>query len=91
MFGRNKECCPELKSVVFKDGMSIDMTKGAMAMSFKCYIISSVLTIVIVSYSLVTKLFFFPLFLIIHWIMCCCSQATHYIWNNKSLDETYDN
>ena len=70
----------------------MDMTKGSIDWTFKLYVLFSFLFLGLMGYGGVAQIFgIIPACLIIYWIMCCCSQATFYIWNNKDLDSTYDN
>ena len=78
--------------MVHKDGMSIDMSTGAMKCTFYLYLFFSIACIVGMAYGGIGNLLpLIPICLIIYWIMSCCSQASQYIWNAMDVDGAYDN
>lgn len=86
-------CCQKAsKSMVHKDGMSIDMSTGAMKCTFYIYMFASIACIVgMAAGGIIKQLALIPVCLIIYWIMSCFSQASSYIWNAMDIDGAYDN
>lgn len=86
-------CCEEKdKTICFKDGMPIDMTKGAVKWTFYLYIFFCIVCIAAIVVSIVIDiLYIIPAAIVFYWIMTCRQQPTHYIWNNLTLDNTYQN
>lgn len=73
MFTQDEGCCQKAqKMVVFKDGMSIDMTTGSIRGTFWIYLIFAVACFVgIVLGVILDLLILIPLCLIIYWCMSC--------------------
>ena len=74
MYIKDKGCCDKAeKYMVFKDGMSIDMTTGSIAGTFWIYIFFTIACYVGIAYGVIGKMLpLIPVCVLVYWIMGCC-------------------